>query len=346
MEFSSDKMYFFIETLRRNHVSAVKIHEYLESAWPEDTVSLRHVQRISKEFSDGTRLSFNHSPGQGRPVSDVRKAAIENVNQRIIGDNCLSIRMLVTLTGLPYTMIWRILNDDLQLIWMRTRWVPHVLTDHNRHCRVELCTIMLQSLQSRLVQKNLVVTDEKWFYLRKLQPAKDIGCWLGPEGDRRQTARRSTHDKKLMAIVAVSLRGQHYFEVVDGTVDSDVYINFIRNMGNHFSALPQPLPFENIQLIHDNAKPHVSHATTAFFQEKNIKLIRQPAYSPDTNLCDRFIFARLESIRNRLDFTSKRDLETFLENNMPTFTREMMQKSLEKLTRDLQLIIESEGHYL
>ena len=75
-------------------------------------------------------------------------------------------------------------------------------------------------------------------------------------------------------------------------------------------------------------------------------MIKQPPYSPDTNLCDRFVFPRLESIRNRLDFVNTENLQQFLNDQLPTFTRPMMLKALEKLKNDLQAIIDAEGCYL
>ena len=75
-------------------------------------------------------------------------------------------------------------------------------------------------------------------------------------------------------------------------------------------------------------------------------MIKQPPYSPDTNLCDRFMFPRVESIRNRLDFVNTEDLQQFQNNQLPTFTRPMMLKELQKLKNDLQVINDDEGCYL
>ena len=61
---------------------------------------------------------------------------------------------------------------------------------------------------------NLVVIDEKCFYCRKIQPSNKIGSWICPGGDvRRQTVRRSSMEKKFLAIIAVSSKGKHFIEV-------------------------------------------------------------------------------------------------------------------------------------
>ena len=53
-----------------------------------------------------------------------------------------------------------------------------------------------------------------------------------------------------MAIIAVSLRGEHFSKVVDGSV------KFLREMGVYLSALQQPLLMQNMQGIKDNARQH------------------------------------------------------------------------------------------
>lgn len=55
-------------------------------------------------------------------------------------------------------------------------------------------------------------------------------------------------------------------------------------------------------IIHDNARPHKSRLTATFLKNNNIKIINQPAYSPDINLLDRFIFRNFESARAKITF--------------------------------------------
>ena len=73
-----------------------------------------------------------------------------------------------------------------------------------------------------------------------------------------------------------------------------------------------------MRLQHDNAKPHTALVTATHIEEMKIRLLRQPPYSPALNLCDSYIFKRLESIRH--DFESGDDLRQFLTNELPNFT--------------------------
>lgn len=102
-----------------------------------------------------------------------------------------------------------------------------------------------------------------------------------------------------------------------------------------------------MSLQQDNARPHVSKETLKFLADKNVRLIKQAPYSPDTNMCDRFVFPRMESMRrNQDDFENEQDLTRFLSTTLPTFTAQMMRNPFENMKEDFQKIIAKEGNYL
>ena len=225
-----------------------------------------------------------------------------------------------------------------------------MLTDGNKAVRVQRCRDLIEALSVRLCKKNLVTIDEKFFYLRNLRPRNTIGCWIDPSGDTvhaRQTARRSTMEKKYLAIVAVTQQGQHYFEVLprNTLLNSEKYISFINDMLHYLRNCENPILPENLRLIQDNARPHVSALTLQFFQEMNIRLLKQPAYSPDCNLCDRYIFPRLEALRED-DFDNIDDVKNFLETKLREFSQRRMQVALEGMIVDMQKIADIGGSYL
>ena len=275
-------------------MKGTEIHSILSKSWPEDTPSVRRMQQIVKELQEGTRNSFARAHGSGRLSSELRNENIPRIEEAINDDNNMTVRELATTFELSESIVYRILSEDLGKIWMHTRWVLHVITEYHRQQRVECCTNMLQSFESRITKSNLVTIDEKWFYCRKMLPRNVIGSWIGPDGDQKQTAVR--------------------------TVNSDVYIQFLQEMRTFYANLPQPLLMENIRLIHDNARPHVSYDTMGYLNGTGIRLLKQPSYSPDCNSCDRYVFLCLETIRGRADFKTKDELTQYLGEHLPLLT--------------------------
>lgn len=348
MECNKDKIYFLIETLRRCSYNATQIHDVLFEAWPNECLSLKRIRTISQEFQEGKRENFERKIGSGRPTSQLRRESVDGVRLLIEECSSLTTREIADEIGISQTMVCKILNDELELKWFHTRWVPHTLTDGNMAVRVERCHDMLESYSTRLTKANLVTVDEKVFYCRKLAPRNVIGNWLSADGDtqRRQTARRSAMENKFMVVLAVSQKGQHYFEILNRgqSINAERYIEFLERMENHFAHLEDPILSHNMRFQQDNAKPHTARITREYMENRNIRLVRQPPYSPDLNLCDRYIFPRLESARS--DFQSMENLRDFLRDQLPTFTRPRMAKALEELCTHAEKVIENNGNYV
>lgn len=350
MECTKDKIYFLIESCRRNDMDASATYQFINKSWPNDCPSLRHIRRLCQEFREETRQSFERNPGQGRPQSETRKNSVTIIEDMIKEDGSLTINKISDVTGLSHSMVQRIIDEDLDVSWRKTRWVPHTLSENNKAVRVERCQVLIDSMQSRLCMKNLVIVDEKLFYCRNMKPSHTYGTWVFPGGDVTQTPRRSQLEKKFHVIVAVTTIGKHYFEVLSAneTINSERYVTFLENLETFLMAQDEPILPENMRLLQDNARPHTAANTIAYIENRNIRLLRQPPYSPDCNVCDRFIFPRLESRRDNqnANFASMEDLQTFLQNELPLFTADRMKAACRKMIKDMQKIIENNGHYV
>lgn len=353
MNVTKENIYFLIETLRRNDYNGVQIYEILHQSWPNECITVQRIRKIMKEFEDGQRNTFERMGRSGRHKSEHRNENVDNVRNIIEQDSCTTVREISEQLNISHTMVHKIMCEELELIWHHTKWVPHTLTEGNRASRVNICEELRVAYKSRLTRSNLVTIDEKFFYCRSLAPSNKIGNWLSEitaHGDEpvRHTARRSTMERKFMAIIAVSQRGEHYFEILDvnESVNAERYIQFLTHMEAYFRNIHRPIMPENMRIQHDNARPHTSRQTQAHIENLNIRLIRQPAYSPDLNLCDRYVFPRLEASRQKISFNSRDDIQDFLYQKLPEFTAPRMDKALDDLLEHLEKVIENGGKYV
>ena len=349
MECTKESIYFLIESLRRCNYRATTIHQILQQSWPEQSLSVRRIQELCKEFKEGNRSSFSRIYGSGRINSNERNENVEHVKQLIDDNSSLSTRAIACALDITQSMAQRILSESLGKTWIHSRWVPHQLSPQNKAVRSERCKDLLEQLKSRLTRKNLVTIDEKWIYMRNMNPRNTIGSWVTPGGDLPtvKTARRTTMEPKVMFILALVQTGHHYFEILrqNETLNSDRYVEFLKNLENHLKTLSQPIWFQNARLIQDNARPHVSAITTTFLLEKNVRLLKQPPYSPDCNLCDRFAFPRLESVRKN-DFVVVHEIHEFLREELSKFTERRMGKALAELEVHMERDVAADGDYI
>lgn len=167
MDCTIEKLHFLIETLRRSGFNGTQIHEIMETSWPDNCLSLRRVQTISKEFADGERVEFDdgRKMGSGRKKSESRLQHIELVRNLTDENKSTTVQHIADTLNISHTMTQRILTEDLDKQWVHTKWVPHTLSEINKAIRIERCTDLLEVLHGRLARKNLVTIDEKFFYL-------------------------------------------------------------------------------------------------------------------------------------------------------------------------------------
>ena len=106
-----------------------KTHELLTTALGENIIGLRQVQRIMKEFEDGTRTSFDCIEGSGRPKTEKRLQLVEEVKAELLADSRMSIRDLSTKFDASRQMIMDIIHNDLGFRSVHCKWIPHNLTE-------------------------------------------------------------------------------------------------------------------------------------------------------------------------------------------------------------------------
>jgi len=159
--------------------------------------------------------------------------------------------------------------------------------------------------------------------------------------------------KKWMVLWAANFNGLHYFRVMpkNTTVTSEVYIDFLEQAFASFNThqLQQTrnaVQWENALLMHDNAPVHVSKATTNFLQSKYCTILEQPAYSPDTNICDRMIFPLLEMHRKDVIFDDPDSLVNFLRDSIGRMSSEVMMHEFDKLRQHCMHIIDHNGNFV
>lgn len=96
-------------------------------------------------------------------------------------------------------------------------------------------------------------------------------------------------DQKFLAIVIVNFEDLAYKVLSRGqTIDSELYIQFIEdavaNFLIHNLFVARSISSENMILMHDNARPHESHRTKEYLEDKNVCLQSQAPYSPNIKL--------------------------------------------------------------
>lgn len=336
-----------------NGYSGVKITECLENALGDEfNLSVRRVQQIAREFKDGDRDDVTRQVGSGRPRTLKTEANIRMVEEMVEADDGISYRAIAEATGIPKSTVFEIMQEDLSLISIVARWVPHQLNEDKKVKRVQCCENLLQNvLPKRGIKDRLFVVDEKWIYCEHFPLNTQVRRWVQADavdeaGDRPIAIRKSQSAKKFHIIVASNFSGLTYFELLEGggSVDSERYITFLENLFQHLNRLH--IPTERVWLMHDNARPHTSRLTNAFLENSVVTRVPQAPYSPDLNLCDRYVFRNMETRRRGVTFNNAEETRNFVQEFLNSLTQIELNKEFESLTAHCSKVINKRGDYI
>ena len=344
MQCKRESYRFFVETMKRNGADAQSIHQHLVNAWAEEAPSLATIYRhFAKE-----EPSTEDQPRSGRPRTSITNANIEAVRNLLADDRHVTVDEISGTLSISHGSAHSILRDSLNMSHVCSVWIPYDIGEFQKERRVEIAKEWLSAFET-LEKRRIITIDEKWFFFRSTGTRRSNKVWLAKEESRPQVPRRTQSDKKALVIMAISFGGNFYFEVLPQgeTVNSARYIQFLQGMHAKFShSGRKSLSWKNSVIIHDNARPHVSRETTSFLTQKKITVWRQPAYSPDFNACDRWLFSFFEMKRLRHEFVDRNDLHEFLRSTLSSIDLSQFICQGERLSDDLSLIISADGNYL
>ena len=122
-----------------------------------------------------------------------------------------------------------------------------------------------------------------------------------------------TH-RKTMVIVAYTSQSKRLLLTLlpqGATVNSRITKKFLDNTRRRFRQLQgAPIQLADMVLQWDHARPHTSRKTNAHLAKLKVQLAKQSPYSPDLNMCDRFLFRKIKSGMKHSSFNGPEDVET------------------------------------
>ena len=140
----------------------------------------------------------------------------------------------------------------------------------------------------------------------------------GRIGLRKDKISLNCPDRKTMVMVSFTCKPKRYsvsFLPKGTSIDSVKMIEYLKLTGKRFmNHRGVKIKFKDLLLQMDNARPHASRLTQGFLADSGVQIIKQSPYSPDLNLCDRFLFRKIKSELNGVDLTDQDDVRKSLQH--------------------------------
>ena len=188
---------------------------------------------------------------------------------------------------------------------------------------------------------------KKWVYCRDVQAKEDTRTWIDAGGDRHMVARRTISDRKFMWLMASNYEGQFYYEVLSEgcSINADRYLLFLQNALDHYSHLYR-IETRTFLVMHDNARPHVAQTVSQWLDDSFVIKVKQPPYSPDFNLMDRFVFRNFTSFRRGKNVNNAEEVRNLIDDYLRTLTSLHFSNEMNKFLDHMKVVIDNEGNYI
>jgi len=116
--------------------TAAETVELMRQVYGDNCLSRARLFRWYACFKSGVEM-IEDEARPGRPFSVHNEGLIAKVRKRIQEERCVTVRMMADEFGVNREMICQILVEDLGKRKVASRFVPHALSDDQRHERVQ-----------------------------------------------------------------------------------------------------------------------------------------------------------------------------------------------------------------
>ncbi len=326
----------FPDTLRR-----------IQAAWRNHTLSTTQVRHWFKVFTDDPTRPVKDAKYTRRPKSARTAANTALVQGQLQVEKRQSVRKIAQETGLSKDTTHRILKKDLDLTKIAPKFIPKLLNQRQLDTRLTICRSNIQKLeQDPGLLARLVATDESWVFTFDPRTKLADMQWCSRAEPHPTKALQSRSQRKTLLILFFDSHGTILTYFLEETVDSDLYIDSLRAMREAVRCKrPALWADQSFVLLQDNASPHTSNQTLAYFHSVQLDLWAHPQYSPDLSPCDYWAFPLLKSKLKGHRFQSLEDLKTAIRRTLRDIPVAEYQDCFDKLLVRYRCCVEAAGGY-
>jgi len=314
------------------------IQSELVAAYGYPQVPLRTIYYWVEKFKNG-ETSVEDGDRSGRPQI---LGLAESIKSLLLEDPYASAREMSGVIGVDKNTVVRVLREELDMLKVNFRWIPHVLSDKLKATRVRIAREMLITLESSGKWWDIYTGDETWVYFNN--PRKSM--WIQNGAKPPTIVRKTISASKVMISVIWSINGIKSITLLPQgeKFTKQFFVNrVLGDLGSFFEKhRPQRLG-SGIILHLDNARPHLADEEMA---ELGITRMSHPPYSPDLAPSDFFLFGFLKTCLEGRNFASAEELLISVREILQTVSREMLIGVYREWVNRLRKCIESGGEYV
>ena len=216
--------------------------------------------------------------------------------------------------GIGNAAIQHIKYEELHLVKLTAHWVPKFLSLVNKQDRVTICTELLQKIQMEgpSLLDRIVTGDESWVNYYEPESKQQSKEWRLAGSQPPLKPRRTISAQKRMVTFFWDNQGPLLIKwLPEGrTVNTQYYIEALKELRENVKKDRRGKLSKGVLLLHDNARPHTSFATSDAIRDLNFEILPHPPYSPDLAPSDYWIFGAMKKPLKGKRFDTLQQLAT------------------------------------
>ncbi len=274
------------------------------------------------------------------------------VKELLEGNRTLSLRNLLSITGISTHTLRQIIKKDLKLSRRTPKFMPKELTPVQKWTRWALARDNIKLVSSQqdpdAFLHRIVTGDETWISTYETDTKQNSQEWLSPQDKRLKKALRIDGLKKVMMTLFFDCKGIILIEFLGPreTIDSPRYCETLRKLKEALRRKrPELWNNQSFILHHDNASPHTSDFTMERIKKWNIQVLEHPPNSPDMAPCDFSIFPKLKSRLQGIRFQNLQKLKDQAKETLMTFPTSVFDNAIHKMVLRWQKCEAVNGEY-
>ena len=264
---------------------AKQIFNELCGIYGRQTISMRTVFRWVKAFKAG-KFSVEDDTHLGRPKTSITKANIAALKIVVPQDARLSVKGIVSCTGISEGSVQTVLKKRLDLRKVCTKWVPHLLTEEQKTQCLKCAWELLKTYKGCNSQaiSNLLTGDETLVHMFEPQRRADNKQWKWKDQKHPCIAKRTISSKKMLYAIFFNLSGPVVQVPCPSgyTVTGRFYkYSVLKKVKEFYNKKWPSKGWSGVHLLHENASSHKCEVVKSFLASEKVKVLNHPPYSPD-----------------------------------------------------------------
>lgn len=306
--------------------SASETFNMLQTAYSDDAMKRATCFKWHARFKDG-RQSIKDDERPGRPSTSTDDSHVDKINTLVRSNRRLTVRELAEECEISVGSCHEILTAKLNMRRVTAKFVPRLMTDDQKACRIHTCQELLErSEEDENFLSRIITGDESWVYGYDIETKVQSSQWVGQRSPRPKKARQVRSKVKVMLLVFFDAEGLvHHEYLPEGTtVNQTYYIEVLKRVRDAIRRKrPEMWRSGDWFLHHDNAPAHSAIKTREFLAKHSITVLPHPPYSPDLAPCDFFLFPKLKKPLKGRRFETIPEIKANATNELKNITKEL-----------------------